>query len=64
MLIGAELAVLKLMADGKNTKEIAYMLGISVEKVLSHRAHLIRRLGVHDAASLVRYAVWNGLLIP
>src|ERR1051325_8371768 len=38
MLTGRELEIVKLMADGKNTKEIAHLLGISVDKVLKHRA--------------------------
>ena len=58
-----ELEILKLMADGKNTKEIAYLLGTSVATVLQHRAYLMRTFGVHDAATLVQYAIWNGLLV-
>ena len=61
---GCDLEILRLMADGKNTKEIGYMLGMSVAEVLAHRACLMRKFAIHDAASLVRYAVWNGLLIP
>jgi DNA-binding NarL/FixJ family response regulator len=53
---------LRLIASGKNTKEIAFQLGISVKTVETHRAELMRRLGIHDVAGLVRYALNAGLV--
>jgi DNA-binding NarL/FixJ family response regulator len=53
--------VLKLIAAGKNTKQIALKLSISVKTVESHRAQLMERLGIHDVAGLVRYAIKMGL---
>jgi DNA-binding NarL/FixJ family response regulator len=54
--------VLRLIAEGKTTKQIAQMLGISVKTVETHRAQLMERLGIHDVAGLVRYAIIVGLI--
>ena len=58
-----ERELLRLMADGKGTKEIAYLLQMNVTAVWARRTNLMRKIKIHDAASLVRYAVWNGLLM-
>jgi DNA-binding NarL/FixJ family response regulator len=54
--------VLQLIAEGKTTKAIARTLGISVKTVESHRKLLMDRLGIHDVAGLVRYAIRVGLI--
>jgi DNA-binding NarL/FixJ family response regulator len=54
--------ILQLIAEGKNTKEIASDLDISVKTVESHRLQLMERLNVHDIPGLVRYAIRNGLV--
>ena len=54
--------VLQLIAEGKNTKQVALELGISVKTVESHRAQLMDRLNIHDVAGLVRYAIKMGLV--
>jgi DNA-binding NarL/FixJ family response regulator len=54
--------VLQLIAEGHTNKEIANTLGLSEKTVQSHRIQLMRRLGVHDIAGLVRYAVRTGLV--
>ena len=54
--------VLQLIAEGKNTKEIAGLLEISIKTVESHRLQLMARLDIHDVPSLVRYAVRNGMV--
>jgi DNA-binding NarL/FixJ family response regulator len=54
--------ILQLVAEGKNTKEVAYDLGISVKTVESHRLQLMERLNIHDVPGLVRYAVRSGLV--
>ncbi|SPP64243.1 response regulator [Nitrospira lenta] len=54
--------VLKLIAEGGSTKEIAGKLDLSVKTVEGHRAELMRRLEIHDVAGLVRYAIRSGLV--
>ena len=54
--------VLTLIAEGNSTKDIARTLNISVKTVETHRAQLMDRLGIHDIASLVRYAIKMGLV--
>ena len=54
--------ILQLIAESKNTKEIAALLGLSPKTVEFHRAELMNRLGIHDVPGLVRYAMQNGLL--
>ena len=56
--------VLQQVAEGKNTKEIAYRLKLSVKTIESHRAQLMKRLNIHDVAGLVRYAIRAGLVSP
>jgi DNA-binding NarL/FixJ family response regulator len=55
---------LQLIAEGHTTQDIAYRLGISVKTVEKHRAQLMERLGIHDVAGLVRYAIRAGLVAP
>lgn len=57
-----ERQVLQLVAEGKTTKEIATLLGISVNTAESHRANLMDKLDIHDTAGLVRYAIHNGII--
>jgi DNA-binding NarL/FixJ family response regulator len=54
--------VLQLIAEGKNTKEIAHLLGVSIKTAEAHRAQLMDRVGIHDVAGLVRYAIRTGLI--
>src|SRR5215216_696338 len=54
--------VLRLIAEGKTTKQIAQILDISVKTVETHRAQLMERLDIHDVAGLVRYAIIVGLI--
>jgi DNA-binding CsgD family transcriptional regulator len=54
--------ILQLIAEGKNTKEIAGMLDISVKTVEAHRLQLMARLDIHDVPGLVRYAIRSGLI--
>jgi DNA-binding NarL/FixJ family response regulator len=54
--------VLKLVAGGKSTKEIAFDLSLSVKTVETHRAQIMERLGIRDVAGLVRYALKTGLV--
>jgi DNA-binding NarL/FixJ family response regulator len=56
--------ILQLIAEGHSTKEIASKLEISVNTVDTHRTELMARLGLHDIAGLVRYAIRVGLVSP
>ena len=53
--------VLRLIAEGHSTKEIAYRLELSVKTVETHRAQLMERLQIRDIAGLVKYAIRSGL---
>jgi DNA-binding NarL/FixJ family response regulator len=57
-----ELEVLKLIAEGKTTKEIAELLVLSVKTVERHRADILHRLGMRDRVDLTRYAIRRGLI--
>jgi DNA-binding NarL/FixJ family response regulator len=57
-----ERQVLQLIAEGKNTKEIGTILGVSAKTAESHRANIMRKLEIHEVAGLVRYAVREGLV--
>jgi PAS domain S-box-containing protein len=59
-----ERQVLVLIADGKSTKEAATMLGISYKTADSHRSRILEKLGIHETASMVRYAIRAGLVAP
>ena len=52
-----ELQVLKLVARGFSTKEIAAELNITFRTVETHREHIMRKLGIHNVAGLTRYAI-------
>jgi DNA-binding NarL/FixJ family response regulator len=54
--------VLQLIAEGHGTKEIAARLSLSAKTVETHRAQLMERLGIHDVAGLVRYAIRSGIV--
>jgi PAS domain S-box-containing protein len=57
-----ERQVLVLIAEGKSTKEAAARLGISYKTADSHRSRILEKLGVHETASMVRYAIRAGLI--
>jgi two-component system, NarL family, response regulator NreC len=59
-----ESQVLQLIAEGKTTKEIANVLGISAKTAECHRTRLMKKLGLHETASMVRYAIRRGLVQP
>ena len=57
-----QVEVLREVAEGHTTADIARALGLSVKTVETHRTELMKRLGVHDVVGLVRYAVRVGLV--
>lgn len=59
-----ERQVLRLVAEGKTTKEVAANLEISVKTADSHRSRLMKKLDIHETAGLVRYAIRRGVVEP
>ncbi len=57
-----EREVLQLVAEGKSSKEIAQMLGLSVSTVESHRKHIMDKLDLHNTAAVVRFAIRKGIV--
>ena len=57
-----QLQVLRLVAEGHTTPEIARRLRLSAKTIETHRGELMRRLGMHDVVSLVRYSIRVGLV--
>jgi DNA-binding NarL/FixJ family response regulator len=62
VLSSRERQVLQLVAEGKTTKEIAGVLGVSIKTADSHRTRIMRKLDIHDTAGLVRFAIRRGLI--
>ena len=60
-LSGREIEILKLIADGQNTKEIAFALQVSPKTIETHRINIMAKLGVDSVAKLTKYAVREGL---
>jgi DNA-binding NarL/FixJ family response regulator len=61
-LTDREKQVLKLVAEGLSNKEVADVLGISVKTAMSHREHVMEKLGVHNRTELVRFALRKGVI--
>jgi DNA-binding CsgD family transcriptional regulator len=62
LLTVRELEVLQSIASGYSTKETAHRLGMSFKTAACHRYRLMEKLAIHDTASLVRYAIREGLV--
>lgn len=63
-LTARQIEILRLIAQGKASKEIAFELGLSPKTVDVHRARIMERLAINDIASLTRYAIRQGLVTP
>ncbi len=59
-----ERQVLKLVAEGETSKDIAAKLSISTRTVEHHRANLMKKLNLKNAADLIRYAISKGYVMP
>lgn len=63
-LTNREREIVQLLAEGRTNKEIAALLGISYKTVDAHRTNIMRRLGLHSFANLVRYAIRERIVQP
>lgn len=63
-LTARERQVVQLVAEGKSTKQIAGLLKITPKTAEFHRMRVMKKLDLHDVASLVRYAIREGLIVP
>jgi len=61
-LTDREKQVLKLVAEGRANKDVAEVLGISVKTAMSHREHVMEKLGLHNRTELVRFALKKGVI--
>jgi len=52
-----EREVLKMLAEGKSVKEVAASFDLSVKTIEAHKFNLMRKLGIHNKAQLVQYAI-------
>jgi DNA-binding NarL/FixJ family response regulator len=57
-----ESEVIKLLAEGKSTKDVAALLGLSVKTAETHRSNIMGKLGLHSVSELVLYAVRNNIV--
>lgn len=60
-LTATERNILRLVADGKSNAEVAEMIGLSARTVETYRLRMMRKLGIGDLASLVKYAIRQGI---
>src|SRR2546430_8204232 len=63
-LTARERQILQLVAEGKTTKAIGELLGITFKTAESHRNRIMKKLDIHQTAGLVRYAIRHGLVRP
>lgn len=61
-LTDREKQVLRLVAEGRSSKEIAEALGIAVKTAMSHREHVMEKLGAHSRTELIRFALKRGVI--
>ena len=61
-LTAREREVVQLLSEGKSSKDVASVLGISVKTAETHRANIMRKLEIHSVSELVRYAVRNQII--
>lgn len=64
ILTHREREIVQLLAESKSNKEVSTLLGISVKTVQTHRAKIMRKLGINSVVELVHYAIRNNLVSP
>lgn len=63
LLTDREKEVLQLLAEGRSNKEVATLLDLGLSTVETHRANLMQKLGLHNTAEIVLYAVRKGIIV-
>jgi DNA-binding NarL/FixJ family response regulator len=63
-LTDREKQVLKLVAEGRSNKEVASLLGVSIKTAMSHREHVMSKLGAHNRTDVIRFALSHGVIRP
>lgn len=64
ILTSREQEVMRLLAEGRTVREVATELSLSVKTVEAHKLNLMRKLDIHNRASLVEYAIQRGVVAP
>jgi DNA-binding NarL/FixJ family response regulator len=64
LLTAREREILRLLTEGRSSKEIAGEISVSPKTVETHRANIMRKLDIHNIADLVRYAIARGIVEP
>lgn len=62
LLTGREREIVRLVAEGKSTREISSLLGVSAKTAETHRSNIMRKLKLHSVSELILYAIRNGIL--
>jgi DNA-binding NarL/FixJ family response regulator len=57
-----EREIVRLLAEGKSSKDVSVVLGISIKTAETHRANIMRKLELHSVSELVRYAIRNQII--
>jgi len=62
VLTNREQEVMKLLAEGRTVREVASELSLSIKTIEAHKLNLMRKLDIHNRATLVEYAIQRGLV--
>ena len=62
LLTTREREVLQLLAEGKNNKDVANLLNLSLYTVETHRSNIFQKLNLHSSAELILYAIRKGVI--
>lgn len=62
LLTTREREILQLLAEGKNNKEVASLLNLSLYTVETHRSNIFQKLNLHSSAELILYAIRKGVI--
>jgi DNA-binding NarL/FixJ family response regulator len=64
ILTPREREIIRMLAEGKTAKDVASALNITLKTTETHRTNIMRKLDLHSATDLVRYAIRNGIVAP
>jgi DNA-binding NarL/FixJ family response regulator len=62
LLTNREREIVRLVAEGKSTREISALLGVSAKTAETHRSNIMRKLKLHSVSELILYAIRNGIM--